>query len=527
MKLYRAAQMREADMGAMDAGIAGPRLMDAAGRAVARVLREAFPQARRALVLAGKGNNGGDGYVAAAALQEGGVDARVLELADEPSGDDARGARSAFVAAGGAPALLTPAVLADGLAWADVVVDALLGVGLDRPLTGALADVVRTVNDAGVPVVAVDVPTGVDADVAVPPGPHLQAAVTVEMAGPKVAGAFHPARGAYGERVVADIGTPPHVLDDASDTLLLDEAAARFALPPRAVDGHKYAAGTVTIVAGSQRYLGAAELACRAAWRGGAGLVTLVAPARHPSAWPETILEPHDLSAVASHDARPAGLPHLWPPAGLERRRAGACVIGPGLDRAGLAALDAVLAWAPGPVVLDATALDPSVWTAARRATLARRGNAVLTPHAGEAARLLDVAPSAVRRDPLGSAATLAERFGAVVVLKGATTVVRAPDGAEGVSLRGHPGMASGGTGDALAGLLGALLAAPPRPDVSSTEPSQASPDRPTDTTFRRACLAVWLHGVAGERAAARFGNGLVASDLVDEIPAALHDLGW
>src|SRR5690606_24394412 len=133
VKLYRAAQMREADMGAVDAGIAGPRLMDAAGRAVARVLRERFPQARRALVLAGKGNNGGDGYVAAAALQEGGIDAHVLELAPEPSGDDARGARSAFVAAGGAPALLTPAVLADGLAWADVVVDALLGVGLDRP----------------------------------------------------------------------------------------------------------------------------------------------------------------------------------------------------------------------------------------------------------------------------------------------------------------------------------------------------------------------------------------------------------
>src|SRR5690606_24273321 len=152
-----------------------------------------FPLARTALVLAGKGNNGGDGYVAAAALQQAGVEARVLEVAAEPAGDDARGARGAFVAAGGAPAWLTPAGLADGLAWADVVVDALLGVGLDRPLSGALADVVRTVNDAGLPVVAVDVPTGVDADVAVPPGPHMRAAVTVEMAGPKVAGAFHPA----------------------------------------------------------------------------------------------------------------------------------------------------------------------------------------------------------------------------------------------------------------------------------------------------------------------------------------------
>jgi ADP-dependent NAD(P)H-hydrate dehydratase / NAD(P)H-hydrate epimerase len=527
VKLYRAAQMRAADAGAVAAGVPGPQLMDAAGKAVARVLRERLPLARRALVLAGRGNNGGDGYVAAAALKGAGVEARVLELAAEPSTDDARAARSAFVTAGGAPALLAPAVLADGLAWADVVVDALLGCGLDRPLSGALADVVRSVNDAGVPVVAVDVPTGVDADVAVPPGPHVQAAVTVEMAGPKVAAAFHPARAAYGERVVADIGTPAPVLDEASDTLLLDDAAVRSALPPRAVDGHKYGAGTVTIVAGSERYLGAAELASRAAWRGGAGLVTLVAPARHPSAWPETILEPHDLSAATAHDARPAVLPHLWPPAGLERRRAGACVIGPGLDRAGLTALDAVLAWAPGPVVLDATALDPSAWTPARRASLARRGNAVLTPHAGEAARLLDVAPSAVRRDPLGSAATLAERFGAVVVLKGATTVVRAPDGAEGVSLRGHPGMASGGTGDALAGLLGALLAAPPDPNVPGREPSQATPDRASDTVFQRACLAVWLHGVAGERAAARWGNGLVASDLIDEIPAVLHDLGW
>ncbi|MFO7545694.1 MAG: NAD(P)H-hydrate dehydratase [Trueperaceae bacterium] len=527
MKLYRAAQMREADARAAAAGVPGPQLMDAAGRAVARVLRQRFPLARRALLLCGKGNNGGDGYVAAAALTEAGVEARVLELAAEPSTDDARGARAALVAAGGAPALLTPAVLDDALAWADVVIDALLGCGLDRPLSGALADIVQKVNDAGVSVVAVDVPTGVDADVAVPPGPHVQAAVTVEMAGPKVAGAFHTARAAYGERVVADIGTPAHVLDEASDTLLLDDAALRSALPARAVDAHKYAAGTVTIVAGSERYLGAAELACRGAWRGGAGMVTLVAPARHPSAWPETILEPHDLTAASAHGARTAALPHLWPPTGLEPRRAGACVIGPGLDRAGLAALDAVLAWAPGPVVLDATALDPSVWTEARRTSLALRGDAVLTPHAGEAARLLDVASSAVRRDPLGSAATLSERFGAVVVLKGATTVVRAPDGAEAVSLRGHPGMASGGTGDALAGLLGALLAAPGGQSRANREQTRVAPDEPSVTPFQRACLAVWLHGVAGERAAARLGNGLVASDLIDEIPGAMHSLGW
>lgn len=520
MKLYRAAQMRDADARAAAAGVPGPRLMDAAGRAVARVLLERYPLARRALVLAGRGNNGGDGYVAATALREAGVDARVLELADEPTTDDARGARSAFVSAGGAPERLSEHTLSRSLAWADVVVDALLGCGLDRPLSGALAECVQAVNAAGVAVVAVDVPTGVDADVAVPPGSHLQASVTVELAGPKVAGAFHPARAAYGDRVVADIGIPPGVLDEVSGTRLLDETTLTGTMPLRARDAHKYEAGTVTIVAPSERYLGAAELACRAAWRGGAGLVTLVAPARHPSAWPETILEPHDLASVVVDGGGPAGFPRAWPPPGLEQRRAGACVIGPGLDRAGLAALDAVLAWAPGPVVLDATALDPSAWTEARRAALARRGNAVLTPHTGEAARLLDLATSEVRQDPLTAAATLSERFGAVVVLKGATTVVRAPDGAEAVSDRGHPGMAAGGTGDALSGLLGALLAAPMRP-------AGATEDTPAASAFDRACLAVWVHGDAGERAAARYGNALVASDLIEEIPAAMRTLGW
>lgn len=504
MKLYRAAQMRAADAGAAAAGVTGATLMDAAGQAVAEAVLQRFAAAGSVLVLCGKGNNGGDGYVAARVLARAGRDVRVLELGAEPATEDARGARDALVAAGASPAALTPGALAETLGATDVVVDALLGVGLDRPLTGVLADVVRAVDDAGVPVVAVDVPSGIDADAAVPPEPHVRATVTVELAGPKLAGAFHPARAAYGERIVADIGIPAGVLDAASDTLVVDEALARTALPARAPDAHKYQVGTVTVIGGSERYLGAAELACRGAWRGGAGLVTLVAAARHPSAWPDTILEPHDVA-----DAGPRAAPGRWPPTGLEPRRAGACVVGPGLARAGLAALDAILAWAPGALVLDATALDPAVWTAPRLQALARRGDGVLTPHVGEAARLLGTGSDEVRRDPLTAAATLAGRFGATVVLKGATTVVRHPDGRSAVSWRGHPGMASGGTGDVLAGFLGALLAAP------GNDP------------FLRACLAVWAHGVAGERAAARFGSSLVASDLVEELPAALASLGW
>ncbi len=531
MRLYSAQQMRDVDARAAQLGVPPSHLMEAAGAAVAGALLERFPDTRLAVVLCGAGNNGGDGYVAAGHLLRRGLKVRLLELpaaaahAEDDAASPAAAARRAFLDAGGRAEPLHEASAADALALLEqaraaagarpVLVDALFGSGLNRPMAGWLTRLAAEAKALGARVVAVDVPSGLDADSAQPMGPHVSADLTVVLAGHKLAGLFYPARAAYGEAVLADIGVPTEALDAFGGPGLLDAAQVATYLPRRAPDVHKYGAGTVCVVAGSERYLGAAELACRGAWRGGAGLVTLVAPARPPGAWPETILEPHDWSEAG------------WPPAGLEPRHAGTCVIGPGLSAAATRHLKRMLGWAPGPVVLDAGALHPEALAAAGLPTTLPDTLAttlpdalpdtapetvpvVLTPHAGEAARLLGEG-SLVRRDPPAAAALLAQRYGATVVLKGPTTVIAEPGGRAALSTRGSPALASGGTGDVLAGLLGALLAAPGG----------------RQAVFERACLAAWAHGVAGELAAAELGYGLVASDVAAKLPAALLQLGW
>lgn len=507
MELFRASQMRAADAAAAAAGVPTADLMRAAGRAVARAVLRHYPGTRLVALLCGPGNNGGDGFVAALALQRLGVEVLVYELeaATDRQEGDAADARRDYLAAGGRAAPLTAATLPElltrlrpGSDRKPVLVDALLGTGLSRPVTGWLGQLLPALGASGVPVVAVDVPSGLRADHATVAGPHVRADLTVVLGGHKPAGLFYPARAAYGQIELADIGIPAQVLEEASHTRILTPAAVRGALVPLQPAGHKYTAGTVCVVAGSRRYRGAAELACRGAWRGGAGLVTLVADDRYPGGRPETILQPHDWRATAEGSA--------WPPAGLRERQAAACVIGPGLDPLALPHLGAMLEWAQGAVVLDAAALQPEALAAA--APLLRGKPTVLTPHAGEAARLLaEDEGQLLDDDPLAAAALLAERQGAVVLLKGPTTVIASPSGRLAVSTRGHPAMATGGTGDVLAGLLGALLA----------------PAGAAQQLFERVCLGAWLHGVAGELAARRLGRSLVASDVARRLPDALH----
>ena len=491
MKLYTAAQMREADRAAEDAGVASSLLMEAAGRGVSDLLLARWPDADAVLVLCGPGNNGGDGYVAARYLDMAGLDVEVLELASEPSTDDAAAARAAWRAVSGQdPAPLDPDSLGAHVVRAKVVVDALLGSGLTRPLEGALQDVARLLADAETDVLAVDVPTGVSSDAARPPGDHVHATVTAQLAGPKLASALEPARSAYGDWHVIDIGIPPDVLDDLSAVRLLDRAHPPPAGVPRPAHAHKYSVGTVLVVAGSPRYLGAAELACRGAYRGGAGLVTLAAEGRHPSGWPEVVLEP------LAWDDQP-----LEALAAVDPKRAGCMVIGPGLDPRATEHLTAIVGGREGPIVLDAGALrrDHDLREAVRA-----HGACLLTPHVGEAATLLDASGGDILADPIGAARQIAEAWNAVVALKGATTIVARPSGDVAVSTTGHPGLASGGTGDVLSGLAGALLAASGASDAT--------------TVARAAERAVWRHGRAGERAAARHGLGLIATDVADAL---------
>lgn len=494
MKVYRAAAMQEADRIAPERGVPLARLMRHAGEGVARAAVREFPEVREWHVLTGPGNNGGDGWVCALELLKRGRPARVWNLpGGVPAPGPAAAARDAFLRAGGRIGEITDGTDFPVPSRAGVI-DALFGSGLSRPLAGLAAAFVAELSGLAGPVVAVDVPSGLVSDLALSPGPFLAADLTVALAGYKPAHLFEPARSACGRIVLLDIGFPEGLPDECSDIRLLSEASVAPFLPPPEPGGHKYGAGTVCLVAGSERYRGAAELAARGAWRSGAGLVTLVSDGVFSAAWPETIFEPHDWAAD-------------WPPPGLSSKRAAALVVGPGLDPAAGPALPAIASWAPGPLILDAAALEPGLLR--RLQPLPQAGPPVLTPHAGEAERLLqEFLPERAglaQTDPLEAAAQLTAELGAITVLKGPATVIAGLNGELAVSDRGHPALATGGTGDVLAGVIGAVLARTPA----------------AETAFHSVCAAVFLHGLAGELAAERNGTGLIAGDVAEALPAA------
>lgn len=499
IELFGPDDLRAADAAAAEVGVPVALLMEAAGGAALADLRAAWPDARRTAVLCGPGNNGGDGFALARAAQLAGLEVQVLDLRpDVERRGAAAGARAAWLARGEILPL-DPATLVPALADADVIVDALFGSGLDRALEGDAAEVAARLDGSTGRVLAVDVPSGIDARLAVPPGPTVRATRTVQLAGAVPASALAPARFAFGTWTVADIGLPESAFAAGTRPRLVGDASAARDLPAPAPDAHKYQAGAVLVVAGSERYAGAAELACRGAHRGGAGLVTLIDPGAAErtgaaDAWPETIRWAPDVPAPESVLA---GLHEV------DERRQGARVIGPGLAADVAEGIGPALAGVAVPTVLDASALTPALRSPARR-----HGRCWLTPHHGEAARLLELTASEVGADPIAAARRLAREWGAGVVLKGAGAVVAAADGRVRVVAAGHPAMASGGTGDVLAGLLGAALAAP------------------HEDALVRVAAAVHLHGRAGERAARRYGLGMRASDLAEALPGARRALG-
>ncbi|HEX7004176.1 MAG TPA: NAD(P)H-hydrate dehydratase [Trueperaceae bacterium] len=490
MMLFLGEEMRRADELAEEAGVPTRVLMEAAGGAVARSALHNFPAARRVLILCGTGNNGGDGYVAARYLLEAGAGVELLELPGERRGD-AQEARDSL-AGKLSPTELDAGSLGAALERSDLVIDALFGSGLSRPLAGDVARLVDLVNRSGLPLLAVDIPSGVSSDSPHPPGSHIRANRTVQLAGAKLSSAFEPARSAYGEMELADIGIPKRILEEVSTTRLLGPEVGR-GIPRRAREAHKYEVGTVLVLAGSAQYLGAAELTCRGAYRAGAGLVTLAAEARLASSWPEIVF------AQLSWNEDPAERLEA-----VAERRAGAIVAGPGLDRRALPYLPRLLAARPVPWVLDAGALEPDP---ALRQAVREHGSCVLTPHAGEASKLLGCSAGDITREPLAAARRIAEEWNSICVLKGVGTVVASP-GTVAVSTEGHEGMASGGTGDVLAGVLGAFLAAPGAEDP-----------------VPRVEAGVVVHGLAGRLAGEQLGIGMIASDLVARVPLAMRTL--
>ncbi len=485
-------------------GVPGELLMESAGRAVAEVvLREPGGRAGPVLVVCGAGNNGGDGLVAARHLALVGVPVRILLLGD-PSrlrGDPAANLKR--IRALGVELETGPV----RTAGARIVVDAVFGTGLARAVEGAAAQALKRINAArpGARVVAVDLPSGLDADTGQPLGVAVQADVTVTLALPKLALALEPGRSLAGRVVVARIGIAERAPQVVPEAALWTPAAAGARLPARPRAGHKGSFGHVLVVAASRGKTGAAALASQAALRSGAGLVTLACPASlHgilEEKCTEAMTEPlPDTGEGALAEAARAPALRL----GRERD---AVALGPGVGRdpeTG-ALVRALAEELRKPLVIDADGLfhfagDPAALKSRRAAT-------VLTPHPGEAARLLGGSAREVNADRIGAARRLAAATGAVVLLKGAATVVAAPDDRVIVNPTGGPVLASGGSGDVLTGIVAALLG-------QGVDPVEA------------AALAAFLHGHAADRLAARRGaSGVLAGELARELPEATEAL--
>lgn len=491
IELITPAEMARVDAAAIASGVPGLELMERAGAAVAEVAAREYPEARRILVLAGPGQNGGDGYVAARLLSQAGRDVVVAQLKESSAlaGDAAEMAR---LWTGDSVDIAT--VPFD---WADLVIDALFGAGLSRPLEGRAAAAVSSALKIANPVVAVDVPSGLDGASGRPMGDLcMRAAHTVTFVRQKPGHVLMPGRVLCGKVHVADIGAPESAVAAASVAARLNRPALwRDAFPVPSIDGHKYARGHVAVWSGPALAGGASRLAATAALRAGAGAVTICGPRR--------ALELH-AAHVTAVMLRETDEKLGWSPF-LDDKRVNAWVFGPGAGTGGAEreALDRGFS-AGGRAVLDADTFTIFAGRPEELAAAIEDGGveAVLTPHEGEFARLMGerVDERASKLDRAKAAAAL---IGAIVVLKGPDTVVAAPDGRAAIADNAPADLATAGAGDVLAGVCAGLLA-------------QGMP------AFKAACAAVWLHGEAGRAV----GRGLIADDLPGAIPAALSSLG-
>lgn len=444
LDLYRAEQVRALDRAAIEqCAIPGIELMERAGRAAYRTLRERWPNARRIGVLCGTGNNGGDGYVVARRAREAGLQIRAWQLGNASGVEgDAAEARQRMQAAGLAPEPFER----DALASVDVVVDALFGTGLSREVEGVFAEAIGAVNDAGARVLAIDIPSGLHADTGRVLGVAVRAQATVTFIGLKCGLFTAEGRECCGDIVFDDLRVPRIAYADVErDARRLEYAQCTPLLARRPRSAHKGHFGHVLVIGGELGFAGAARMAGEAAARTGAGLVTVATRPAHAAALAMTRPELMCRGLEGAGDLAPL----------LER--ATVLAIGPGLGQGewSRALVKAALA-APQPLVVDADALNV---LSAMEVAGPPAGGWVLTPHPGEAARLLGTSSAEVQRDRFAAVRALAGRYRAVAVLKGAGTLVFEPDGLPGVCDGGNPGMASGGMGDVLTGIIAGLIA--------------------------------------------------------------------
>lgn len=479
LALYTAVQVRELERRTIEEfGISGATLMERAGAATLEQLQSHWPQAQRLAVVCGSGNNGGDGYVLARLARQAEMYVAVYQVGNGAKlGADAQAARQALLDIG----LKINPFRPEALRAADVVVDAIFGMGINREVVGSWAEAINAINAAGHPVLSIDIPSGLHADTGSILGTAIKAQVTTTFIGLKQGMFTYLGPDYCGEIVFDSLRIPPEVYEKVAPSayrIILEEKMAK--LPRRARAGHKGDYGHVLVIGGEQGMPGAARMAGEAAYRVGAGLVSIATRASHASllnmARPELMCH----GVESAEDLQPL------------LKRANAVIIGPGLGRGswGQMMLNTALS-GPHPLVVDADALN--LLAAHPR----QHNHWVLTPHPGEASRLLDSSIDKVQVNRFAAAHTLQERYGGVTVLKGNGTLVCASDSPVGLCIAGNPGMASGGMGDVLSGTIAGLMA-------QGLTPSEA------------AGLGVTIHAMAGDRAARENGErGLLASDLM------------
>jgi len=514
--LVTADEMRALDLHTIETlGVRGELLMESAGRAVAEAVLRILAPGDSVSILCGRGNNGGDGLVAARHLHQLGAEVRVILLGDASElSEDAAINFDRALRAGVRVASEEWRPLVRG-----VIVDAIFGTGLSRCVEGPAAECIRYLNQSrseargAIRVVSVDLPSGLCADTGAVLGSCVEADFTVALALPKLGLTLEPGRSLAGQISIARIGIADQAPEQSPRAELWTRAAAGAALPARPASGHKGNFGHVLLVAGSEGKTGAAALAASGAVRAGAGLVTLACPAGL-----NDILEIKCTEAmtapVADTPQRALAASAIDSLLALAQAR-DAVGLGPGVGRSNeTQKLVVMLARSLEiPLVIDADALIP--FASDPESLRARTAPTILTPHPGEAAQLLGTEASEINRDRPGAAKRLAQRTNAVVALKGAGTVVAAPDGRMAINPTGGPVLASGGTGDVLLGMATGFLA-----QRHARGLGQAL------DAYEATVLGVFVHGAAGDRISARAGtSGLMASELAAEVPATIAAL--
>jgi hydroxyethylthiazole kinase-like uncharacterized protein yjeF len=491
-ELLTPSEMAEADRRTIGAGTPGAALMERAGKAVADAVLDRHEAETQVIVVCGPGNNGGDGFVAARLLAERGCPVRVMLLgrAEALSGDAAGALRRWPGETGG--------IDANALGEAGLIVDALFGGGLGRPLAGPAAEAVEAINRAGktgIPVLAVDLPSGIDGATGLVRGVAVKANETITFCRRKPGHLLLPGRSHAGKVRVADIGISAATIASVGPKTFENEPALwRELLPSPQIDGHKYDRGHVVVASGPVQATGAARLAARAALRAGAGLVTVAGP---KNAIPVLAASLTAIMVRWVDDA--AGLKEL-----LADKRLNAVLLGPG-QGAGTRTKNMVIAAAKAKraLVLDADALTSFAGQASFLAKAVAPSPAIITPHRGEFERLFSRQPRILEIPSKAEMArTAAKLVGATLLLKGADTVVAAPNGRVAIADNAPPWLATAGAGDVLAGMVAGLAA-------------QGMPP------FEAACAGVWLHGECGRDA----GRGLIAEDLPEALPGVLQRL--